>query len=267
MSDLPLKKMPSESELLQLFVKLDKSIGDLQTKIDRTLLKDRSSALIYDDQDVLRQFYKTRINEILMLEKEKVSNKSKDIKATIEQRIKILKNDFKRAKAQYVNLDLKCNIKKEKMAFKNANQKTYAYADVRAKNQDLLMTIFELKAKLIVQAKNMNTKFDKSATLEKLDCVTPLNKNKDLKATTVSKVEKKEISDSTCPLDDSGYSKHITGNLKLLRNFIEKFMGTVRLGNNNFTAITGYGDYVQGNLTICHMHNVEGLEHNLFSMG
>ncbi|GKB15081.1 hypothetical protein Tco_0849004 [Tanacetum coccineum] len=69
----------------------------------------------------------------------------------------------------------------------NVNQKTYAYADVRAKNQDLLMTISELKAKLIAQAKNMNTKFDKSATLEKLDCVTPLNKNKDLKATTVSK--------------------------------------------------------------------------------
>ncbi|GJW26719.1 hypothetical protein Tco_0040530 [Tanacetum coccineum] len=73
----------------------------------------------------------------------------------------------------------------------NVNQKTYAYADVRAKNQDLLMTISELKAKLIAQAKNMNTKFDKSATLEKLDCVTPLNKNKDLKATTVSKDVKK----------------------------------------------------------------------------
>ncbi|GJV51662.1 zf-CCHC domain-containing protein [Tanacetum coccineum] len=30
----------------------------------------------------------------------------------------------------------------------NVNQKTYAYADVRAHNQDLLITIFELKAKL-----------------------------------------------------------------------------------------------------------------------
>ncbi|GJV54055.1 integrase, catalytic region, zinc finger, CCHC-type containing protein [Tanacetum coccineum] len=29
-------------------------------------------------------------------------------------------------------------------------------------------------------------------------------------------------------------------------------MGTVRFGNDHFTAITGYGDYVQGNLTICH---------------
>ncbi|GJR03401.1 hypothetical protein Tco_0526385 [Tanacetum coccineum] len=54
MSDLLVKKMPNESKLLTLFVKLDKSIGDLQTKIDQTLLKDRSRALIFEDQDVLR---------------------------------------------------------------------------------------------------------------------------------------------------------------------------------------------------------------------
>ncbi|GKB07446.1 hypothetical protein Tco_0835730 [Tanacetum coccineum] len=42
MPDLPVKKMPNESKLLKLFVKLDKSIDDLQTQIDQTLLKDRS---------------------------------------------------------------------------------------------------------------------------------------------------------------------------------------------------------------------------------
>ncbi|GKC24109.1 retrovirus-related pol polyprotein from transposon TNT 1-94, partial [Tanacetum coccineum] len=44
-------------------------------------------------------------------------------------------------------------------------------------------------------------------------------------------------------------------------------MGTVRFGNDHFAAITGYGDYVQGNLTICHVYYVEGLGHNLFSVG
>ncbi|GJU21542.1 retrovirus-related pol polyprotein from transposon TNT 1-94 [Tanacetum coccineum] len=38
----------------------------------------------------------------------------------------------------------------------------------------------------------------------------------------------------------------------------------VRFGNDHFAAITGYGDYVQGNLTICHVYYVEGLRHNLF---
>ncbi|GJS11854.1 retrovirus-related pol polyprotein from transposon TNT 1-94 [Tanacetum coccineum] len=44
-------------------------------------------------------------------------------------------------------------------------------------------------------------------------------------------------------------------------------MGTLRFGNDHFAAITGYGDYVQGNLTICHVYYVEGLVHNLFSVG
>ncbi|GKC17647.1 retrovirus-related pol polyprotein from transposon TNT 1-94 [Tanacetum coccineum] len=44
-------------------------------------------------------------------------------------------------------------------------------------------------------------------------------------------------------------------------------MGTVRFGNDHFAAITGYGDYVQGNFTICHVYYVEGLGHNLFSVG
>ncbi|GJR27392.1 retrovirus-related pol polyprotein from transposon TNT 1-94 [Tanacetum coccineum] len=61
---------------------------------------------------------------------------------------------------------------------------------------------------------------------------------------------------------DSGCSKHMTGNLQLLRNFVEKFMVTVRFGNDHFAAIIGYGDYVQCNLTICHVYYVEGLGHN-----
>ncbi|GJZ18403.1 integrase, catalytic region, zinc finger, CCHC-type containing protein [Tanacetum coccineum] len=64
-----------------------------------------------------------------------------------------------------------------------------------------------------------------------------------------------------------GCSKHMTNNLQLLINFIEKCIGTVHFGNDHFAAITGYGDYVQGNLTICHVYYVEGLGHNLFSVG
>nr|GEV75808.1 hypothetical protein [Tanacetum cinerariifolium] len=41
---------------------------------------------------------------------------------------------------------------------------------------------------------------------------------------------------------DSGCTKHMTGNLKLLCNFVEKFLGTVRFGNDQFAPILGYGD-------------------------
>ncbi|GJU79425.1 integrase, catalytic region, zinc finger, CCHC-type containing protein [Tanacetum coccineum] len=66
---------------------------------------------------------------------------------------------------------------------------------------------------------------------------------------------------------DSGCSKHMTGDRSLLKNFIKKFIGTTRFRNDNFAAITGYGDYIQGNITIYHVYYVEGLGHNLFSVG
>ncbi|GJR89458.1 retrovirus-related pol polyprotein from transposon TNT 1-94 [Tanacetum coccineum] len=66
---------------------------------------------------------------------------------------------------------------------------------------------------------------------------------------------------------DSGCSKHMTGNLKLLSNFVEKFLGTVKFGNDQIALILGYGDLVQGNITIKRVYYVEGLNHNLFSVG
>ncbi|GJY59596.1 retrovirus-related pol polyprotein from transposon TNT 1-94 [Tanacetum coccineum] len=66
---------------------------------------------------------------------------------------------------------------------------------------------------------------------------------------------------------DSGCSKHMTGNLKPLKNFVEKFMGTILFGNDHFEAITGYRDYVHGNATICHVYYVEGVGCNLFLVG
>nr|GEY35736.1 hypothetical protein [Tanacetum cinerariifolium] len=88
---------------------------------------------------------------------------------------------------------------------------------------------------------------------------------------------------------DSGCSKHMTGNLKLLINFVEKFLGTVKFGNYQIAPILGYGDLkflgtvkfgndqiapilsyealVQGAVTIKRVYYVEGLNHNLFFVG
>ncbi|GKE08876.1 hypothetical protein Tco_1412427, partial [Tanacetum coccineum] len=41
---------------------------------------------------------------------------------------------------------------------------------------------------------------------------------------------------------DSGFSKHMIGNLKLLSNFVEKFLGTVKFGNDQIASILDYGD-------------------------
>ncbi|GJS48421.1 hypothetical protein Tco_0598542 [Tanacetum coccineum] len=65
---------------------------------------------------------------------------------------------------------------------------------------------------------------------------------------------------------DSGCSKHMTGDRSRLRNFVKKFIGTVRFGNDHFGAIMGYGDYVIGESVISRVYYMEGLGHNLFSI-
>ncbi|GKF08947.1 hypothetical protein Tco_0043171 [Tanacetum coccineum] len=66
---------------------------------------------------------------------------------------------------------------------------------------------------------------------------------------------------------DSRCTKHMRGNLMLLCNFVEKYLGTVRFGNDQFAPILGYGDLVQGNITINRVYYIKGLNHNLFSVG
>nr|GEY32017.1 integrase, catalytic region, zinc finger, CCHC-type, peptidase aspartic, catalytic [Tanacetum cinerariifolium] len=66
---------------------------------------------------------------------------------------------------------------------------------------------------------------------------------------------------------DSGCSNHMAINRAMFTNFVEKFLGTVRFGKNDFTVIAGYEDVVIGSMTIKKVYYVEGLRHNLFSVG
>nr|GEW73957.1 retrovirus-related Pol polyprotein from transposon TNT 1-94 [Tanacetum cinerariifolium] len=91
--------------------------------------------------------------------------------------------------------------------------------------------------------------------------------SKPVTAQTLPQTEKQAIVQLILFIVDSGCTKHMTGNLKLLFNFVEKFLGTVRFGNDQFAPILGYGDLVQGNVTINRVYYVEGLNHNLLSVG
>nr|GEZ75687.1 integrase, catalytic region, zinc finger, CCHC-type, peptidase aspartic, catalytic [Tanacetum cinerariifolium] len=66
---------------------------------------------------------------------------------------------------------------------------------------------------------------------------------------------------------DSGCSKHMIGDRSQLINFVQKFLGTVKFGNDHVAKIMGYGDYQIGNVTISWVYYVEGLGHNLFFVG
>ncbi|GKA60543.1 retrovirus-related pol polyprotein from transposon TNT 1-94 [Tanacetum coccineum] len=90
--------------------------------------------------------------------------------------------------------------------------------------------------------------------------VTMVYSRKPRKSQTNVPVSKSKYLDSSC-------SKHMTGDRSQLTNFVNKFLGTVKFGNDHMAKIMGYGDYQIGNVTISRVYYVEGLGHNLFSVG
>nr|GEV38713.1 integrase, catalytic region, zinc finger, CCHC-type, peptidase aspartic, catalytic [Tanacetum cinerariifolium] len=66
---------------------------------------------------------------------------------------------------------------------------------------------------------------------------------------------------------DLGCSKHMIRDRSRLKNFVKKFIETVRFGNDHFGAIMGYGDYVIDESVISKVYYMEGLGYNLFSVG
>ncbi|GKC88384.1 hypothetical protein Tco_1149033 [Tanacetum coccineum] len=119
----------------------------------------------------------------------------------------------------------------------------------------------------------LKTRFSEKLTQSKsLDTTSVITKPK-IAVESASKAKHKVVQ-IVLWIVDSGCSKHMMDDRSLLRIFIEKFMGTVRFGNDNFEAITGYGDYIHGNITICHVYYVEegdafltrGRESNLYTL-
>ncbi|GKD97964.1 integrase, catalytic region, zinc finger, CCHC-type containing protein, partial [Tanacetum coccineum] len=203
----------------------------------------------------------------LHAEIEQLKKKSIEIQEGLQARIKILEKDVqsilanskKPAKkvAVYVRKNKQADITSENVY---SNKENVIDVDVAnaSKAKNFVMCFF--------YAKFRKTRFSKESTLTKsLDTTYVVSKPKiDVRST--SKANDKVVQ-IVLWIVDSGCSKHMTGDRSLLKNFIKKFMGTVRFGNDNFAAITGYGDYIQGNITICHVYYVEGLGHNLFSVG
>ncbi|GJR13015.1 retrovirus-related pol polyprotein from transposon TNT 1-94, partial [Tanacetum coccineum] len=183
----------------------------------------------------------------------------------------------------------------------HVNQKTYTYADTsptKKKEVETNQNVIAPGMYKVTKQQETNTKRAKSVLPSKGLSVAssvrrPLNSDSPLKNSVLSNTRKSskkvEVSVRTNKethvasknvvsnknivvqivmwIVNSRCSKHMTGDRSLLENFVVKFMGTIRFGNDHFAAITGYGDYVQGNITVCHVHYVEGLGHNLFSVG
>ncbi|GKF19841.1 hypothetical protein Tco_0068479 [Tanacetum coccineum] len=69
----------------------------------------------------------------------------------------------------------------------HVSEKIYAYGAIRAENQNLLITISELKGK------SVNTKFEKTNGSQPLLCVTPLHKHVIQKKMDVQKSDENHV--------------------------------------------------------------------------
>ncbi|GJV06273.1 hypothetical protein Tco_1343929 [Tanacetum coccineum] len=77
----------------------------------------------------------------------------------------------------------------------------------------------------------------------------------------VATPHKKTVASDTTIQKSKSYHKD------LYEEYKSEWNGTVRFGNDQFALILGYGDLIQGNVTIKWVYYVEGLNHNLFSVG
>nr|GFA97870.1 hypothetical protein [Tanacetum cinerariifolium] len=83
---------------------------------------------------------------------------------------------------------------------------------------------------------------------------------------TFTKPRAKNVPNKMEPNKSWGSSYNVSTSITDCRLSKSSF-GTVKFGNDHVAKIMGYGDYQIGNVTISQVYYVEGLGHNLFSVG
>nr|GEY55162.1 hypothetical protein [Tanacetum cinerariifolium] len=81
------------------------------------------------------------------------------------------------------------------------------------------------------------------------------------------KPKSKNVSNKMEPNNSWGSSSSNVASLLFTCRLSKLSSGTVKFGNDHVAKIMGYGDYQIGNVTISRVYYVEGLGHNLFSIG
>ncbi|GJT59519.1 retrovirus-related pol polyprotein from transposon TNT 1-94 [Tanacetum coccineum] len=152
-SDLPNPKIPKESKLLKMLDTLGVAINGLWTRIDNTPLEDRQRRWMSDSQNSLREFYKTDVIPMSAY----LSNNLKELKEELIEEVHEMLNIFESMEQKVDGKSSKENILQNEIGR-------------LLENQDLLITIYELKNKLktVDKGKNVNTKFDNPKASETL---------------------------------------------------------------------------------------------------
>ncbi|GJS23841.1 hypothetical protein Tco_0452473 [Tanacetum coccineum] len=292
---------------LRYFNSLENEVDSLKSQLETQKTQflneiDRLSREYYyaDHMNAILGVY-TRLNEVTNLQCNYLETlkKYEHLEKTISKRTENVNNKsfnelskrFSELKQHSINLELalqqsqeqlnndKVWKQKESTSFRDLNVKYFEIQDLKAQLQDKNIAIRVIPTTSVSRPQLKNNQLE-----DRVMCNNSQGKKKQVKDHRRNfKFSNNKMSVTACNdslnaktsnlveiilfIVDSGCSKHMTGNLKLLSNFVEKFLGTVKSGNDQIVPILGYGDLVQGNVTIKKVYYVEGLNHNLFSVG
>ncbi|GKA63379.1 hypothetical protein Tco_0762985 [Tanacetum coccineum] len=200
-------------------------------------------------------YYADHMNAILDLSKSKTMSKSFEalqkhainLELALQQCKEQIKND-KAFKENQSNIFLK------------EREQYFEIQDLKAQLQDKGIAISELK-KLIekMKGKSVETKFEKSSVIRQPNAFKSQRQPvlEVITTTSVSRPQLKsnQMEDRVMPNNSEGKKQQVEDHR------------TVKFRSDQIAPILGYGDLVQGTITIKRVYHVEGLNHNLLFAG
>ncbi|GJT03350.1 retrovirus-related pol polyprotein from transposon TNT 1-94 [Tanacetum coccineum] len=244
-----LKTQNAYNDLLKSYSQLEKHCISLEFSIQlnqEIFQKDKSC----DNQNALEilEYFENNDLKVQLQDKETTNCQLKEIIKSMRENNNEEKVNHDISELETINEELENSV--AKFLFENEHL---------CKEINHVKQVFKDKFDSIKKIR-VRTKEQSDSLIAKLNIKSV--KNEDLKA----QIQDKVVQIVLWYLD-SGCSKHMIGNRSQLMNFVSKFLGTVRFWNNQIAKIMGYGDYQLGNVIISRVYYVEGLGHNLFSVG
>ncbi|GKC50106.1 retrovirus-related pol polyprotein from transposon TNT 1-94 [Tanacetum coccineum] len=228
-----------------------------QCSVDKNVFEIQIKQLRIDNDQLLNQIIKC-----LELETELLKKRDFIEKVAYDKLVK----SYSTLEKHCISLELATQLNQEIFQRENSGE------NLNAPTFNQLVEINKLKAQSQEKGMVIRKLKDMIKSLSGKDCVE--NVKKDIDEIETINIELEHRVKTTLVVVqivlwylDSRCSKHMTGNRSQLMNFVSKFLGTVRFGNDQIARIMGYGDYQLGNVVISRVYYVEGLGHNLFSVG
>nr|GEZ80850.1 hypothetical protein [Tanacetum cinerariifolium] len=264
------KQMELAVEQHQLF-EINELKAQAQAK-DIVILKLKEKLCSLND-DVNERNVKRKVEKIETLNIEldhkvtKLVTKNKHLKQTYKQLYDSIKSSRVRSKEQCDDLINKVNLKYVKVSDLNASLQEKVLVITTLKEQ-----LNKLKGKAVLtEAVSLNPIDLELLKVDVAPLVPKMRKNRTahtdyIRHTQDEDATLREIIESERLLSPLNTSLDYAYRSQLV-NFVQKFLGTVKFGNDHVAKIMGYGDYQIRNVTISWVYYVEGLGHNLFSVG